>query len=73
MYSRHRAAVNRNIVRIMVTTESTPRPCVTIARNARVAIQPDAPVPKGGGGGGFDPHALPEASIAACINGDAQS
>jgi putative redox protein len=52
----------------MVTTESTPRPYVTIARNGRVAIQLDAPIAKGGGGEGFGAHDLLEASIAVCIN-----
>jgi putative redox protein len=52
----------------MVTTESTPRPYVTIARNGRVAIQLDAPVAKGGGGEGFGAHDLLEASIAVCMN-----
>jgi putative redox protein len=52
----------------MITTESTPRPYVTIARNGRVAIQLDAPVAKGGGGEGFGSHELLEASIAVCVN-----
>lgn len=52
----------------MVTTESTPRPYVTIARNGHVAIQLDAPIAKGGGGEGFGAHDLLEASIAVCIN-----
>ena len=52
----------------MVTTESTPRPYVTIARNGRIAIQLDAPIAKGGGGEGFGSHDLLEASIAVCIN-----
>jgi putative redox protein len=52
----------------MVTTESTPSPYVTIARNGRIAIQLDAPVAKGGGGEGFGSHDLLEASIAVCIN-----
>jgi putative redox protein len=54
--------------RIMVTTESTPRPYVTIARNGRVTMQLDAPVAKGGGGEAFGAHDLLEASIAVCIN-----
>ena len=52
----------------MVTTESTPRPYVTIARNGRSAIQLDAPVAKGGGGEGFGSHDLLEASVAVHIN-----
>jgi putative redox protein len=52
----------------MITSESTPRPYVTIARNGRVAIQLDAPVAKGGGGEGFGAHDLLEASIAVCMN-----
>jgi putative redox protein len=52
----------------MITTESTPHPYVTIARNGRVAIQLDAPVAKGGGGEGFGSHELLEASIAVCVN-----
>jgi len=52
----------------MITTESTPRPYVTIARNGRVAIQLDAPVAKGGGGEGFGSHDLLEASIAVCVS-----
>jgi putative redox protein len=52
----------------MITTESTSRPYVTIARNGRVAIQLDAPVAKGGGGEGFGSHDLLEASIAVCVN-----
>ena len=70
MYSRRGARVNRLFVpwRIMVTTESTPRPYVTIARNGRIAIQLDAPIAKGGGGEGFGSHDLLEASVAVCIN-----
>jgi putative redox protein len=70
MYSRHSTRVNRLFApwRIMVTTESTPRPYVTIASNGRVAIQLDAPTAKGGGGDGFGSHDLLEASIAVCIN-----
>ena len=52
----------------MVTTESTPRPYVTIARNGCIEIQLDAPIAKGGGGEGFGSHDLLEASIAVCIN-----
>lgn len=52
----------------MITTESTPLPYVTIARNGRVAIQLDAPAAKGGAGDGFGAHDLLEASIAVCIN-----
>ena len=52
----------------MITTESTPRPYVTIARNGRVSIQLDAPVAKGGGGEGFGSHDLLEASIAVCVS-----
>lgn len=52
----------------MVTTESTPRPYVTIARNGHVAIQLDAPIVKGGGGEGFGAHDLLEACFAVCIN-----
>jgi putative redox protein len=52
----------------MITTESTPRPYVTIARNGRVTMQLDAPLAKGGGGEGFGSHDLLEASVAVCIN-----
>jgi putative redox protein len=52
----------------MVTTESTPQPFVTIARNERASIQLDAPVAKGGGGEGFGSHDLLEASVAVCVN-----
>ncbi len=70
MYAPRSALVNCPFIpcRIMVTTESTPRPYVTIARNGRIAIQLDAPVAKGGGGEGFGSHDLLEASIAVCIN-----
>jgi putative redox protein len=52
----------------MITTESTPRPYVTIARNGRVTMQLDAPIAKGGGGEGFGAHELLEASVAVCIS-----
>jgi putative redox protein len=52
----------------MISTESTPRPFVTIARNGNVALQLDAPIAKGGGGEGFGSHDLLEASIAVCVN-----
>jgi putative redox protein len=70
MYSTGLNLVNRHLAhwRIMVTTESTPRPYVTIARNGLVTMQLDAPVAKGGGGEGFGAHDLLEASIAVCIN-----
>jgi uncharacterized OsmC-like protein len=54
--------------RIMVTTESTPRSFVTIARNGRVAVQLDAPIAKGGGGEWFGSHDLLESSVAVCVN-----
>lgn len=70
MYSSSLKQVNRHFAswRTMVTTESTPRPYVTIARNGRVTMQLDAPIAKGGGGEGFGAHDLLEASIAVCIN-----
>jgi putative redox protein len=70
MYSPDLIPVNRHFDpwRTMITTESTPRPYVTIARNGRVSIQLDAPVAKGGSGEGFGSHDLLEASIAVCIN-----
>ncbi len=70
MYSPDLIAVNRHFDprRTMITTQSAPRPYVTIARNGRVAIQLDAPVAKGGGGEGFGAHDLLEASIAVCIS-----
>ena len=52
----------------MITTESTPRPYVTMARNRHISIQLDAPVAKGGGGEGFGAHDLLEASVAVCIS-----
>ena len=70
MYSPGLKQVNRHFAHwiSMVTTESTPRPFVTIARNGRVTMQLDAPISKGGGGEGFGAHDLLEASIAVCIN-----
>ena len=52
MYADRIVTVNRLIFpwRVMVTTESTPQPYVTIARNGRSAIQLDAPSVKGGSG-----------------------
>jgi hypothetical protein len=49
MYSPGLNLVNRHLAhrRIMVTTESTRRPYVTIARNGLVTMQLDAPVAKG--------------------------
>ncbi len=52
----------------MVTTESGTEKFVTLASNGRTTIQLDAPLAKGGGGMGFGPHELLEASIGACIN-----
>ena len=70
MYADRIVTVNRLIFpwRVMVTTESTPQPYVTIARNGRSAIQLDAPSVKGGSGEGFGAHELLEASVAVCIN-----
>jgi putative redox protein len=70
MYAPHPVGVNQpaGVSVLMVTTESGKERFVTIASNGRATIQLDAPIAKGGGGLGFGPHELLEASIGACIS-----
>jgi len=52
----------------MITTSSESNAYRTIFSSGAHKAIADAPVAKGGGGAGFDPHELLEAALATCIN-----
>ncbi len=52
----------------MITASSEPTAYRTLFSSGAHQAIADAPVAKGGGGAGFDPHELLEAALATCIN-----
>jgi putative redox protein len=59
------AATGRALV---IRTVSLARPYTLTVTNGRQEISADAPIDKGGAGGGFGAHELLEAALAACLN-----